>query len=165
MKVLDKLDTVIHFIEDFVSAGTLAAVVAIAASNTIARYVFSTGFLWADEVNQALLVAMAMFGSARAVRTGGHIEFTTVTSLPKSLNVRIFLRALIAAITVGFLIFLFLISLQYTGRGTILSTVLKVPRMYYYMSMPIGFGLCIYEFIRHAKHKVMTDPVHEGKEA
>lgn len=165
MKVLDKIDKVIHILEDFISAGCLAAVVAIAASNTVGRYVFSTGFLWADELNQALLVAMAMFGSARAVRTGGHIEFTTVTNMPKSHTVRMALRAVIAAITIGFLIFLFLICAQYTSRGTILSTVLKVPRMYYYISMPIGFGLCIYEFIRHARSKIVDDPVQEIEEA
>ena len=73
-KILNSVDTAIHWIEDIVSAVSLAAIVAIAAANTIDRYIFDSGFLWADELNQALLVTMAMFGSARAVRTGGHID-------------------------------------------------------------------------------------------
>lgn len=158
------VDTAIHWIEDVVSAFSLAAIVAIAAANTVDRYIFSSGFLWADEVNQALLVAMAMFGSARAFRTGGHIEFTTVSNLPKSHAVRMGLRAFILLLTVIFLVFLFIICAQYTSRGTILSTVLKVPRMYYYVSMPIGFGLCIYELVRMARRKVVDDPVHEGNQ-
>lgn len=158
------VDTAIHWIEDVVSAFSLAAIVAIAAANTVDRYIFSSGFLWADEVNQALLVAMAMFGSARAFRTGGHIEFTTVSNLPKSHAVRMGLRAFILLLTVIFLVFLFIICAQYTSRGTILSTVLKIPRMYYYVSMPIGFGLCIYELVRMARRKVVDDPVHEGNQ-
>ena len=160
-QVFNVIDKVIHNIEDLVSGISLAAIVAIAAANTVDRYIFSSGFLWADEVNQALLVAMAMFGSARAVRTGGHIEFTTITNLTKSYAARMAIRSVILALTIGFMLFLFLISLQYASRGTILSTVLKVPRMYYYLSMPIGFGLCLYEYIRTAKAKVTTDPVQE----
>ena len=163
-KILNSVDTTIHWIEDTVSAVSLAAIVAIAAANTIDRYIFDSGFLWADELNQALLVTMAMFGSARAVRTGGHIEFGTVSSLPKSKSVRIAIRSAILAITIGFLIFLLIICYQYTTRGTILSTVLKVPRMYYYMSMPIGFALCLYEYIRTSKNKIVNDPISQGNE-
>ena len=151
MKGLFKyIDTAIRRIEDVVSATTLIAIVAIAAANTVGRYVFESGFLWADEVNQALLVAMAMFGSARAVRTGGHTEFTAISNKPKSRGVRMAIRAVILVITVGFLLFL-------------LITVLKVPRMYYYLSMPIGFALCVYEYIRIAKQKVLADPAAEGQ--
>lgn len=164
MSAFQKFDSAIGWLEDIISAFCLAAIVVIAAANTVARYVFSTGFLWADEVNQALLVAMAMFGSARAVRTGGHIEFTTLANLAKSKAVRMAIRAFILAVTIGFLIFLTLICIEYTGRGTILSTVLKVPRMYYYISMPIGFGLCLYEYIRTSKGRITNDPVHEGQE-
>ena len=158
------IDTLIKWTEDTVCAVTLSAIVAIAASNTIARYVFSSGFLWADEVNQALLIAMAMFGSARAFITGGHIEFSTISNMPKSHNIRMAIRAVILVITAVFVGFLFVICAQYTTRGTILSTVLKVPRMYYYISMPIGFALCLYELIRNAKNKVVNDPMQEGEE-
>lgn len=162
--IMRSVDTAIHWIEDVVSAFSLAAIVAIAAANTVDRYIFASGFLWADEVNQALLVAMAMFGSARAFRTGGHIEFSTVSNLPKSHAVRMGLRAFILLLTVIFLVFLFIICAQYTSRGTILSTVLKVPRMYYYVSMPIGFGLCIYELVRMAKRKIVDDPVQDNNQ-
>ena len=162
-KILDGIDKVIRWTEDIVSAATLLTIVSIATANTIARYVFSTGFLWADEVNQALLVAMAMFGSARAVRTGGHTEFTSISNKPKSRTVRIAIRAVILIVTVGFLVFLLGLSLQETAKGTMLSTGLKIPRKYYYVSMPIGFTLCVYEYIRIAKSKVLNDSVPEGE--
>lgn len=157
-----RIDAGIRLIEDVVSAVTLVTIVAIATASAIGRYAFNTGFLWADEVNQALLVAMGMFGSARAVRTGGHTEFTSVANKPKSRKVRIAIRGAILAVTLAFLVFLLIISAQYTASGTMLSTVLKVPRMYYYMSIPIGFALCIYEYLKIAKRKVLGDPGSEG---
>ena len=160
---LAKVDFVIMWIENIVCISSLAAIVAIAAVGVVARYVFHSGFLWADELNQALLVAMGMFGCARAVRTNGHTEFTTLSSKPKKKGVRIAIRGIIALITIIFLIFLLINSIQYTMTGTMLSTVLRVKRMYYYMSIPIGFGLCIYEYIRAVKSRVLEDPVIEDK--
>ena len=47
--------------------------------------------------------------------------------------------------------------------GTVLSTVLRVKRMYYYMSIPIGFGLCIYEYLRAFKKRVIQEPESEDE--
>jgi len=156
-KVLNGVDTAIRWLEDTVSFVTLATVVCIATASVIGRYVFQTGFLWADEVNQALLVAMGMFGSARAVRFNSHTEFTSFANKPKSKKVRILIRGAIAVITLFFVVFMLIVSAQYTADGTMKSVVLRVPRMYYYMSIPIGFALCVYEYLRAFKRKVMND--------
>ncbi len=66
------------------------------------------GFLWVDEVNQMLLVAVGMFGSARTLCSNGHAEFTSF--------------------------------------------------MYFYMFIPMGFGLCIYEYLKTFKKKILTAP-------
>lgn len=110
-------------------------------------------------MNQALLVALGMFGSARAIRTNGHTEFTMLSNKIKSRNARVIVRGIFLAITIGFLIFLLVNSYDYTMRGRMLSTVLRVRRMYYYMSIPIGFALMIYEYCRAAKRRVFDDPV------
>ena len=158
-KGLHIIDTLIHWIEDIVCGTTLAAIVCIATASVLARYIFHTGFLWADEVNQALLVAMGMFGSARAVRTGGHTEFTTLVNKPKSKAIRIALRSVFLAITIVFLVLLLIWTAKYTADGTMLSTALRIPRMYYYMSIPIGFALMIYEYLRSVKSRIIDDPV------
>ena len=162
-KMLDAVDVGISWVENVVCIVSLTAIVTIAAVSVVARYVFHTGFLWADEVNQALLVAMGMFGCARAVRTNGHTEFTTLSSKPKSKKVRIAIRGIIELITIVFLAFLLVNSIKYTMTGTGLSTVLQVKRMYYYMSIPIGFGLCIYEYLRAFKKRVIQDPEKSEK--
>lgn len=154
-------DTVIRLIEDAVSVGSLVGIVGIAFASTIARYFFKSGFLWGDEVSQALLVLMGMFGCARAVRTNGHTEFTTLQKKIKSKQKRIAVRACILILTVGFLIFLFVTSIGYAQASTLLSAVLKIPRRIYYLPVPIGFALCIYEYIRNIKGKVIDDPVED----
>lgn len=161
--IFKKLDKVIAWIEDIVSGSCLAAVVVIAAVCVFGRYIFHMGFLWADEVNQALLVAIGMFGSARAIRSNGHAEFTSFINNQKSRNVRIVMRMLIHILTVALLVFMFVISVQFTLGGTMKSTVLRLPRMYFYMSIPIGFGLCIYEYGKTFKSKILTDAKSEDE--
>lgn len=150
-------DNVILWVENIACILSLAVIVCITTAAVIGRYVFHTGFLWGDEVNQAFLVAMGMFGSARAVRTNGHTEFTTFVNRLKSRNCRIFVRGVIMAITLAFLVFLFFVSAQYAMRGTIRSAALRIPRMYYYMSIAIGFALCIYEYLKKLKNRVLDD--------
>ena len=145
-----RFDSVVAWIEDIVSAFCLAGIVVIAAGSVFGRYVLHTGFLWADEVNQMLLVAMGMFGSARAVRSNGHAEFTSFINNRKS-----------RAATIVLLVFMFVISMQFTLGGTMKSTVLRIPRMYFYMSIPMGFGLCIYEYLKVVKTKILTDAASE----
>lgn len=156
-KVLSGVDTGIKWVEDVVCIATLAAIVIIATVGVIGRYLFHFGLLWADEVNQALLVAMGMFGSAKAVRMNRHTEFTSFVNKRKSKKIRVLIRTIITLITLMCLAFLLVVSAQYTLEGTMKSVVLRVPRMYYYMSIPIGFALCVYESIRAFKGKVMSD--------
>ena len=155
--IFQVLDKIIHLIEDIICGTTLAAIVAIATASVVGRYIFHTGFLWADEVNQALLVAMCMFGSARAVRTNGHTEFTLLISKTKSKSVRIALRTVFFAISIIFLVLMLVWSTDYAAHGTMRSATLRIPRMYYYMSIPIGFALMLYEYLRSAKRRTIED--------
>ena len=151
------LDRIVHLIEDLVCGSALAVIVAISTASVIGRYIFDTGFLWADEVNQALLVAMCMFGSARAVRTNGHTEFTLLISRTKSKSIRIALRTVFFAVSILFLVLMFVWSADYAAHGTMRSATLRIPRMYYYMSIPIGFALMLYEYLRSAKRRTIED--------
>lgn len=161
-EIFQKIDTLIHWIEDLVCGISLAGIVSIAVASVIGRYIFQSGFLWADEVNQALLVAMGMFGSARAVRTNGHTEFTVLVNKAKSKNIRIALRTVFLMISLVFLVMMLIWTAEYTANGTMRSTTLRIPRMYYYMSIPIGFALMIYEYLRSAKSRTLDDPTDKN---
>jgi len=156
--VFKKFDLVIQWIEDIACALFLVGIIGISAVQVILRYGFGLGFLWADEVNQSLLVAMGMFGCAKAVRTKGHTELTLVVNKLKGSKARIAFRAVINVISLATLIILFVAAFQYTSDATtIKSVMLRIPRMYYYISMPIGIGLSIYEFLKLMKSRIMND--------
>lgn len=161
-RALELLDLVVRWMEDIVCCTTLVAIVCISTSQLVLRYFFSTGLLWGDEVNQALIVAMGMFGCAKAIRSNGHTELTVLTKKPKSAKTRIAVRAVVNVISLIVLVMIFYTAVIYTARsGNMKSTVLRVPRMYYYMSMPIGLGFSIYEFLRVMKERIMVDPPEE----
>lgn len=156
---LQKLDLVVQWIEDIICGVALVLIICVAVGQLVLRYFFSSGLLWGDEVNQALIVAMGMMGCAKAIRTNGHTELTVLTKKPKNPKTRIAIRAVINVISLIALVILFYFSLQYTlSAQTIRSTTLRVPRMYYYMSMPIGLVFSLYEFLRLMKTRIMNDP-------
>ena len=147
--IFKRIDRVIEWLENILCAGTLTAIVCICGAQVILRYVFGSSIFWADEVNQALVVAMGVFGCARAVRFKEHTELTLVEKRIPSKKARIVYRFVINMIALAVLIMLFVTTLQHTLNSTVLkSVVLRVPCMYYYMSMPIGLGFTLYEFAR-----------------
>lgn len=157
-----RIDWIIEWIENILCAGTLVAIVCICGAQVILRYAFGASIFWADEVNQALVVAMGVFGCARAVRFKGHTELTLVEKRIPSRKARIGYRLVLNGIALIILIMLFVTSLQHTLNSTVLkSVVLRVPRMYYYMSMPIGLGFTIYEFVKLLRDRIMNDKEEE----
>ena len=157
-KFYNGIDTAIRWVEDTVCVVSLASIVIIAIASVVGRYIFHVGFMWAGEVNQALMVTLGMFGSARAVRTNNHMQFTSILNKPKSKKVRIFMRGLIVLITLSVSIFILIVSIQYISGVTIVSVMLRVPRMYFYLPIPIGFTLCIYELLKTSKQVILNDP-------
>ena len=155
-------DTAVRWAEDIVCGVLMVAIICICGAQLILRYFFSGGILWADEINQALMVAMGTFGCAKAIRLGGHTELTGLLRKPKNPNVRIALRAIVNVISLCVLVILFYTSIGYAASGTtVKSVVLRVPRIWYYVSMPIGFGLSVYEFLKILKDRIMNDPPEE----
>ncbi len=158
-KMFRQFDTAVTWTEDIICAALLVAIVCISGSQMILRYFFSRGILWGDEVNQALMVALGMFGCAKAIRCNGHTELTSLLRKPKSANVRIILRGIVNLIALVTLAVLFWSSIGYAASGTtVKSVVLRIPRIWFYISMPVGFGLAIYEFLKIIKERIMNDP-------
>lgn len=161
-KTFQSFDTAVKWIEDILCACLMVAIICICGTQLILRYFFSSGILWADEVNQALMVALGMFGCAKAIRSNGHTELNSLLRKPKNPKTRIGLRGIVNIISLGVLIILFYASIGYAASGTaVRSVVLRVPRIWFYISMPIGFAFSIYEFLKILKDRIMLDPPEE----
>lgn len=152
------LDGLVSLIEDTGCVVTFGAIVCIVVAHVFFRYVLRSGILWSDEVVQILMVAMVMFGTARAIRADGHTELQSfVDRLPA--RPRMAVRTIVTLISLGFLILFFVTSFKYTaGAGNLKTVMLKLPRKYCYMFLPIGAGLSIYEFIKTWKVRIFHEP-------
>lgn len=157
-RVFETLDRGIAVLEDAGCVVSFGAIVCIVVTHVFFRYVLRSGILWSDEVVQILMVSMAMFGTARAVRVDGHTELQSfVDRLPA--GARIVVRTAVSLVSLGFLVLFFLSSFEFTiTTGTLKTVMLRIPRKYCYMFLPIGAGLSIYEFLKTLKTRILHEP-------
>jgi TRAP-type C4-dicarboxylate transport system permease small subunit len=59
----------------------VVAMMALTTADVVARYVFSSPTMWADEMASYLLIAIVFLGLAQNLRTNGHIRIDVVTNL------------------------------------------------------------------------------------
>lgn len=159
--VFRKIDFIIEKIENFGTGITFAAVVILVGITVFLRYVMNSGLMWAAEVQEILVVALAMFGGAKATREGGHTELSLITNM-LPYNGRVILRTITSIASLIFLGTFFIVSLDYTlSTGNLKTIMLRIPYRYCYMFLPIGMGLILYEFIKRMKNRILVDKKDE----
>lgn len=157
-KAFHMVDLVFQWIEDLGVVISFAAIVLLVFTTVYYRYFLRSGLMWSAEVQEVLVVALAMFGCARAARYDGHTSLgAIVNALPKI--PKYIVRTIVLLLSLIFLVAFFFASLQYTlNTGMLRTIMLKIPYRYFYMYMPIGFLLTIYEFIKKIPEKIFKDP-------
>lgn len=160
-QILHELDHGIRLVENLGVGFSFACIVLIVSVSVFCRYVLKSGIMWSAEIQEVLVVAMAMFGCAKATREGGHTELTSLTKhLPR--KGRIFLRAITSMAAFVFFAIFFFTSVKYTvTTGNLKTIMLKIPYRYFYMFLPIGMGLNLYEFVKRIPERIMKDPPEE----
>jgi C4-dicarboxylate transporter DctQ subunit len=84
MTLRQRVDRIVAVIVECLCAVGVLCVVAMMSLTTadvIARYVFSSPTMWADEMASYLLIAIVFLGLAQNLRTDGHIRIDVVTNL------------------------------------------------------------------------------------
>ena len=136
-KILRNLDAII-------TGATLTACVVIANLNVIMRYFFNHPLQWNDEVVTGLI------GSAYAYRKHAHLGVDIVTNALKP-KTRAVVQDIISVLELAVLIMLTVISIQYVHnliyvRGVYkpyVSDILRFPRWWIGIAVPIGFALSV----------------------
>ena len=59
----------------------VVAMMVLTTADVIARYVFNSPTMWADEMASYLLIAIVFLGLAQNIRTNGHIRIDVITNL------------------------------------------------------------------------------------
>ena len=157
-KIFPAFDRVVKGIEDLGVGISFGCIVVLVFVTVFFRYVLKSGIMWSAEVQEVLVVAMAMFGCAKATREGGHTELTALTGLfPR--KGRIMIRALTTLASLVFLGTFFVTCIRYApSTGNLRTIMLKIPYSYFYMFLPVGMGLNLYEFLKYAPGRIMKDP-------
>ncbi len=157
-KVFRTFDNGVRILEDLGVGLTFACIVILTTVTVFYRYVLRTGLMWGAEIQAVLMVAMAMFGCAKATREKGHTELAAVTGLLPRKG-RIAMRTVTTVASLIFIMVFLYSGIQYTvSAGNLKSIMLNVPFKYFYVFLPIGTVFNLYEFVKLAPSRIMQDP-------
>ena len=157
------LKTVITNLDAVITAVTLSLCTILVNLNVICRYFLNSPIQWSEEVVTSLFVWTVFIGSAYAYRKHSHLGIDILVNLmpPKVRNI---VRDIMSVVELLILIMLTVISAQYAynlviSRGVLkiaLTDMLRVPKVYTGIAVPIGFGLSTIYSI----YFLLTDRLH-----
>jgi TRAP-type transport system small permease protein len=120
--------------------GLLGAMATMVFANVGLRYLTDRSLLWVEEASRYTMIWLTFIGSGLVLRYGGHIGIETLHErFPRHAPL---LRALVAALLLGFFVFMVWIGLRYASLTWGQTTaVLEIPIGAVYLAMPVGFAL------------------------
>ena len=151
MKNKITLKTILTNLDAIITASTLSICVVLVNCNVIMRYFFNSPIRWAEEVVTSLFVWTVFIGSAYAYRKHSHLGVDILVNIlpPKVKKV---VKAVMSVVELLVLVMLTVISSQYvyhlifnrTGKLKVVMTdLLRVPKWWTGIAVPIGFGLSV----------------------
>jgi len=156
-KIISKI---IGFINQSIAAIGIAAGVAIAFTNVVARYVFDASLVWATELTIFVFLWSIFFGAAYCFKKDAHIAVTIVLDIMPS---RIAKVMLVISHTVTFV---FLLAVAYFGYEYLELVVeldersidlWDMPMWIVYLVIPVAFSFAAYR-VGERIHAILSTP-------
>ena len=151
MKNKITLKTVLTNLDAIITATTLSICVVLVNANVIMRYFFNNPIHWAEEVVTSLFVWTVFIGSAYAYRKHSHLGVDILVNILPG-KVKSVVKAVMSVVELLVLIMLTIISSQYvyhlifsrSGKLKVVMTdLLRIPKWWTGIAVPIGFGLSV----------------------
>ena len=161
MKKKITLKSIVLNLDAIITCVTLSLCTILANANIFSRYLFNKPIYWAEEVATSLFIWTVFVGSAYAYRTHSHLGVDIlVKMLPE--KAKRGTQFVISIIEIAVLAMLTYVSAQYVMNSwTRVTDDLLMPRWYFSIAVPIGFGwsllYAIVFFIEHAKGKTVGE--------
>lgn len=142
--ILTNLDAII-------TGATLTCCVILVNLNVLMRYIFHAPFQWSEELVTSLFVWTVFIGSAYAYRKHSHLGVDIVVNLMHG-KTKANVLMLVAILELLVLIMLTYVSGEYAyhllinpaGKfKPVLTDVLRIPKFYTGVAVPIGFGISV----------------------
>ena len=151
MKNKITLKGILTNLDAIITGVTLSICVVLVNANVIMRYFLNSPIHWAEEVVTSLFVWTVFIGSAYAYRKHSHLGVDIVINMLPEKEKGI-VKAIMSVVELLVLIMLTIISSQYvyhlifsrSGKLKIAMTdLLRVPKWWTGIAVPIGFGLSV----------------------
>ncbi len=145
---LSRLDRIGRFAENTALVTLLVAMMVLAVGQIVLREVFSTGFVWADELIKLMVLWLAMVGSIAAARDNRHIRIDALSHILPETAIKL-TRVLVdvfAATVCG-------VIAWHTYRYLQLeiefedSVLIDTPAWIAHLIVPLAFALIAYRFL------------------
>ncbi|MEO9779413.1 MAG: TRAP transporter small permease [Sedimentitalea sp.] len=134
----------------------LSGMAIIVGSNISLRYLTSHSLPWADETARYLMIWLTFTGAGLILRIGGHVAITNLQEHLPDTGQKI-LRAAIVATLLAFFCFMVHVGVQYAQRMQYQVTpALRLPFIYVYAAMPVGFSLLIIHLLLIARGFILA---------
>lgn len=149
MRILNKIDDVLTFIEEHMIAVLLFVMMGIAFYGVIARFVLHNSLSWGDESSRYLSIWAVFLGASLGVKKGAHIGVEAfVMMAPEKAQKYIMILTTLIGITfccaVTFIGFDYTLKLLKTGQ---LSPGMHIPIAWAYAAVPVGCLLMTLRYI------------------
>ena len=147
MLIFKIISKTIGFINQSIAAIGIAAGVAVAFTNVVARYIFDASLVWATELTIFLFLWSVFFGAAYCFKKDAHIAVTIVLDIVPSRVAKVML--LISHL----ITFVFLLAVSYFGYEYLELVVeldersidlWDMPMWIVYLVIPIAFAFAAY---------------------
>ena len=151
MKNKITLKTILTNLDAIITGATLTICVILVNANVLMRYFFNTPIHWAEEVVTSLFVWTVFIGSAYAYRKHSHLGVDILVNILPG-KVKSVVKAVMSVVELLVLIMLTVISSQYvyhlifsrSGKLKVVMTdLLRIPKWWTGIAVPIGFGLSV----------------------
>ena len=145
------IKTILTNLDAIITGLTLSICVVLVNANVIMRYFFNTPIHWAEEVVTSLFVWTVFIGSAYAYRKHSHLGVDILVNILPG-KVKSVVKAVMSVVELLVLIMLTVISSQYvyhlifsrSGKLKVVMTdLLRIPKWWTGIAVPIGFGLSV----------------------
>lgn len=143
-----RLDALGRLAENVALVSLLTGLMVLAVGQIVLRELFSTGFVWADELVKLIVLWLAMFGAIAAARENRHIRIDLLSHLlpPTAIVITRVVVDLFAAVVSGFIA-------VHTWRYMQLEiefeevVLIDTPAWIAHIILPLAFALIAYRFV------------------
>jgi TRAP-type mannitol/chloroaromatic compound transport system permease small subunit len=154
-----RIDTLTDVVGRIAAWATFVLVIVMAA-NVLLRYAFSTGSVWAQELEWHLMAPICLFGMSYALRHGEHVKVDVLYGdfRPRTKHAVDLVAALLAIVVSGLIIWL---SWRYVGQSWAIDEASAnpggIPYRYVLKALiPIGFALFAIQSVAEAIHSFIA---------